>query len=251
MTVSARRIREVPSPNFGERKADTRVEILLLHYTGMKDALTACRWMCDERSEVSSHYLVDEHGVVTRLVPEEKRAWHAGVSYWAGASDINSRSIGIEIHNPGHERGYPDFPDIQMRAVIDLCSAIVARHPIPPEGVLAHSDVAPERKIDPGEKFPWERLHRAGIGHWVPPAPITEGAILQADDAGEEVADLQQALSEYGYGIEVTGQYDLRTTLIVTAFQRHFRPERVDGLADASTIDTVHRLLAARRTHGP
>ena len=195
---------------------------------------------------MSSHYVVDEYGKVLQLVPEARRAWHAGESSWEGASDINSRSIGIEIANPGHGLGYPDFPPAQIAAVIGLCRDLVTRHRIRADRVLAHSDVAPERKMDPGEKFPWAELHRAGVGAWIAPTPILPGAGLGPGDCGPEIGELQAALRNYGYGIAVTGIYDEVTQAVVTAFQRHFRTACIDGRADRSTIETLRALLAAR-----
>ncbi len=156
------RIEQRPSPNHDERAAGKPVDILLLHYTGMRSAEGALKWLTDPASRVSSHYFVDEDGRVAAMVAEGRRAWHAGKSFWAGETDINSRSIGIEIANPGHEFGYRPFPGAQTEAVIALCRDILARHPIPPERVLAHSDVAPLRKHDPGELFPWARLAVGG-----------------------------------------------------------------------------------------
>jgi N-acetylmuramoyl-L-alanine amidase len=232
-----------PSPNH-----DTRVrsaDILLLHYTGMTSTADAIERLCDPDSKVSSHYVVDERGNVLQLVPEISRAWHAGLSSWEGESDINSHSIGIEIANPGHSYGYPDFPEDQIAAVISLCRDIVARHRIRADRVLAHSDVAPQRKLDPGEKFPWGRLHHAGVGAWVMPAPTRAGAVLTLRDSGPEVVNLQATLRDYGYGIETTGVYDDLTEAVVTAFQRHFRPGCIDGRADKSTIETLRALLTA------
>lgn len=220
-----------------------------MHYTGMADTAVALDRLCASESKVSAHYLVDEAGRIVRLVPEERRAWHAGVASWAGETNINGCSIGIEIANPGHELGYPDFPEAQMRAVEALALDILGRHAIPPERVLAHSDVAPDRKADPGEKFDWGRLAARGIGHWVEAAPIVEGPVFQLDARGDEVAALQYQLADYGYGLEVTGVYDAATKGVVTAFQRHFRSGRVDGVADLSTLATLHGLrgaLAAR-----
>ena len=195
---------------------------------------------------MSCHYAIDEAGCITQMVAEEMRAWHAGEAMWAGESDINSASIGIEIHNPGHEMGYPDFPEVQLRAVEALCKDIIARHGMRSERVLAHSDVAPTRKKDPGEKFPWARLARAGIGHWVEPQPVIEAeAGMGIGVAGPLVADVQLLLRKYGYGIEATGLIDAQTEFVVTAFQRHFRPARVDGRIDQSTITTLERLIAA------
>jgi N-acetylmuramoyl-L-alanine amidase len=183
---------------------------------------------------------------VVRMIDETRRAWHAGVSLWAGERDINSRSVGIEIHNPGHDFGYPDFPNGQIEAVIALCGAILRRHPIPPHRVLAHSDVAPGRKIDPGERFPWPRLYAAGIGHWVAPLAPTGGPALRPGDAGEEVRVLRGRLAVYGYGLAAGDAYDEATATVVAAFQRHFRPRRIDGIADRSTRETLARLCAAR-----
>ena len=234
------------SPNVEPRRNGQRPSILLLHYTGLESMAKAIDWLCLAGSGVSCHYGIDGDGRITQMVAEEMRAWHAGDSMWAGESDINSASIGIEIHNPGHAFGYPDFPEVQVRAVEWLSRDIIARHRIRPERVLAHSDVAPMRKKDPGEKFPWARLARAGIGHWVAPAPVVaadEGLGLGA--AEPRIAAFQVALRRYGFGIEPTGVIDEKTEFVVTAFQRHFRPERVDGRIDRSTIATLERLIAA------
>lgn len=233
------------SPNHDARPAGVPVDILLLHYTGMKTARAALDRLRDPAAKVSCHWFVDEDGRIVRVVEEARRAWHAGMSSWAGASDINARSIGIEIVNPGHELGYREFPDAQIEAVIALCRDIHERFPVPPARVLAHSDVAPARKWDPGELFPWDRLHAAGIGHWVEPAPVVPGDVLAPGDAGDAVAALQRRLADYGYGVEQTGTYDTATALVVAAFQRHFRPELVDGVADPSTQTTLGRLVAA------
>jgi N-acetylmuramoyl-L-alanine amidase len=234
---------EKPSPNDGPRREGAPVDILLLHYTGMVSGEAALDWLCDPRSGVSCHYLVREDGRIYRLVDEARRAHHAGVSLWAGETDVNSRSIGIEIANPGHEFGYRPFPDVQIDAVIALCRDILGRHPIPPERVLAHSDVAPSRKQDPGELFPWRRLHEAGVGHLVPPAPIEEGPSLSLGARGSEVARLGDRFRQYGYGLADTDEFDAGMVAVVTAFQRHFRPALVDGVLDRSTGTTLDRLL--------
>jgi N-acetylmuramoyl-L-alanine amidase len=232
----------IPSPNHEERVLAT--DILLIHYTGMPSTAEAIERLCDPEAKVSSHYVVDEDGNILQLVPEARRAWHAGVSSWEGVTDINSRSVGVEIGNPGHGYGYPDFPEPQLAAVIALCRDLMERHRFRADRVLAHSDVAPLRKWDPGEKFPWERLHRAGVGAWVEPAPMTPGMVLALSDTRPEVAQLQAGLRVYGYGIEVTGIYDELTAAVVAAFQRHFRPACVDGRADLCTIETLRSLLA-------
>lgn len=239
------RIAYRPSPNHGERRSGLKPDLLLLHYTSMETAEAAVEWLCAPESEVSCHYLVDVDGQIVQMVSEGRRAWHAGASHWAGEVDINSCSIGIEIQNVGPTNGYPDFPDVQMRAVEVLCLDILSRHDIAPERVLAHSDVAPGRKIDPGEKFDWARLHRAGIGHWVEPAPITQGSELEPGSKGYEVGELQTALADYGYGIDVTGVYDTATESVVQAFQLHFRQIKTGGVADRSTRDTLLALQTA------
>ena len=233
------------SPNHNERLGVPGPDMIVLHYTGIPTAESAQDWLCREESQVSCHYLVYEDGRIDQLVAEDRRAWHAGKSLWKGESDLNSRSIGIEIANPGHPGGLPDYPSEQVDAVAELCQFCVNRWPIPPERVLAHSDIAPIRKVDPGENFPWKKLYEKGVGHWVAPAPIGGGRFFQRGDAGQPVEAVQSMLSLYGYGIEVTGEICERTHGVVEAFQRHFRPEKVDGIADISTLDTLHRLLGA------
>jgi N-acetylmuramoyl-L-alanine amidase len=234
-----------PSPNHEPRRLG-RPDILLLHYTGMASTDAALALLRDPASKLSAHYLIHDDGRVFQLVPEQRRAYHAGVSSWEGQTDINSRSIGIEIGNGGHDFGCPPFPDHQIDRVIALARDIIARHGIKPEHVLAHSDVAPHRKRDPGEGFPWAALARAGVGLRVEPAPLTPGDALGLGDAGEAVRDLQADLARYGYGVPQSGAFDGATQDVVTAFQRHFRPARVDGRADASTLATLRSLLAAR-----
>ncbi|MBP0615246.1 N-acetylmuramoyl-L-alanine amidase [Jiella sp. KSK16Y-1] len=219
--------------------------MLILHYTGMGSGEGAVRWLADPASEVSCHYVVHEDGRVVQMVREAHRAWHAGQGSWQGVSDINSLSIGIEIVNPGHAGGLPDFCETQLEAVIRLSADILARHTIPPERVLGHSDVAPARKQDPGEKFPWARLHREGVGHFVPPAAICDGETLSQDDEGPAVLSWQKRLAAYGYDVLPTGRFDPPTRCATIAFQRHFRPLRVDGVADVSTVETLRALSAA------
>jgi N-acetylmuramoyl-L-alanine amidase len=236
-----------PSPNHGERKDGRRPDMIVLHYTGMRHADSALELLKAPGSDVSAHYFVFEDGRIIQMVQESRRAWHAGKSFWAGETDINSCSIGIEIANPGHDHGYPPFPKRQIAAVTTLCRSIQTRHTIAPTRVLAHSDVAPSRKQDPGEKFPWRTLYDSGVGHWVKPAPIMDfGQTLRPGDRSNAVATLQKLLSEYGYGIGVNSEYDAATREVVAAFQRHFRPERIDGVFDASTRSTLQELLANR-----
>jgi N-acetylmuramoyl-L-alanine amidase len=235
-----------PSPNHGERKDGKAVDALVLHYTGMTDAASALHQLCNPAAQVSSHYLVFEDGRIFQLVPEARRAWHAGVGSWQGETDMNSASIGIEIVNPGHEFGYRPFPDIQVGAVTALCRDIVTRRRIPADRVIAHSDMAPARKQDPGELFPWDRLAATGVGLWVPPHPISSGLFLQRGESGQPIEALQAMVAMLGYGIAVNGVFDEATEQVVTAFQRHFRQARVDGIADRSTIETLRALLLAR-----
>ena len=235
----------IPSPNHEPRRA--AIDIVLLHYTGMPDTDAALARLSSQEAKVSSHYLVREDGAVVQLVAEARRAFHAGVSSWEATSDINSRSIGIEIAHGGHDAGCPDYPGIQIEAVIALCRDIVARHAIRADRVLAHSDVAPNRKNDPGEFFPWDRLARAGVGLWVEPSPIVAGEDFALGSTGEGVAMLQNALARYGYGLAASGVFDSDTQAVVIAFQRHFRPARVDGVADPSTRATLNALLAAQQ----
>ena len=240
-----------PSPNFGPRVGERAPDMIVLHYTGMPDHEQALAWLCNSESQVSSHYFVHEDGRVVQLVAEGARAWHAGKSCWAGESDINSASIGIEIANAGHPGGLPAFPDAQLDAVVELCRQCGSRWMIPAERVLGHSDVAPIRKVDPGENFPWERLHCQGVGHWVNPTPISSGRFFQRGESGQPIEALQSMLSIYGYDVEVSGVFCDRTKGVIEAFQRHFRPSRVDGIADISTIDTLHRLIVSLPKFNP
>lgn len=233
------------SPNYNERQ-DGPADMLLLHYTGMETGEGALARLCDPEAQVSAHYLVFEDGRIVSMVDETRRAWHAGVASWAGDTDINSRSIGIEIVNPGHDLGYPDFPNVQIDAVTALSADIIQRCGIVGARVLAHSDVAPGRKADPGEKFPWDVLAEAGVGHWVPSVEQLEGPVLSLGDRGDMVTELQFQLADYGYGISVDGWFGDVTAEVVTAFQRHFRPEKVDGVADLSTVGTLRLLRDAR-----
>ncbi len=234
--------RVLPSPNHGPRLRP--VSALVLHYTGMPSGEAALELLCSPIHEVSAHYVVEEDGRVLQLVQESRRAWHAGVSYWAGETDMNSASIGIEIVHPGHIDPHP-YPAAQIEAVVSLCQDICARQGIAPDRVLAHSDIAPRRKIDPGEFFPWDALAAAGVGLDAAPVAPDAGAALELDMAGARVSQLQRRLAAFGYKASETGVYDDDTAAAVSAFQRHFRRARVDGRADASTIDALTRLLAS------
>jgi N-acetylmuramoyl-L-alanine amidase len=233
------------SPNHTERRGHAQPNCVILHYTGMPTGAAALALLRDPSSAVSAHYFVWEDGRIVQLVGEDRRAWHAGAGAWKGERDLNSASIGVEIVNPGHEGGLPPFPNEQIAAVIALVRDICRRHAIKPERVLAHSDIAPARKIDPGERFPWDVLSREGVGHWVTPSPIVAGPVLQRGAEGPPVRALQAMLALYGYGVDLNGVFDRATELCVAAFHRHFRPSKVDGEADVSTVGTLRRLIDA------
>ncbi|QPC88215.1 N-acetylmuramoyl-L-alanine amidase [Mesorhizobium sp. NBSH29] len=236
-----------PSPNIGARRAGAVIDILVMHYTGMETGDAALELLADPGSQVSAHYVVHVDGNIVQMVPESARAWHAGKGSWRGNTDVNTTSIGIEVVNPGHYLlDYPDFPAGQIDAVMSLCRGILGRHRISPRNVIAHSDLAPGRKVDPGEKFPWDVLAKAGIGQWVDPA-VLDGGPAEADGTAKGVSakQVQEMLAEYGYGIGLTGVFDSQMKTVVREFQRHFRRDRVDGVADWSTVDTLTRLLAS------
>ncbi|MBN9589991.1 MAG: N-acetylmuramoyl-L-alanine amidase [Alphaproteobacteria bacterium 64-11] len=211
-----------PSPNHDTR-ADAAIDMLVLHYTGMPTAEAALARLTDPAAKVSAHYTIDDDGTVYAHVPEARRAWHAGAAHWAGASDINARSIGIELVNPGHEFGYRPFPEDQIASLTTLCHSILMRHPIPSWRVVGHSDVAPARKEDPGEFFPWARLAKAGIGLW---------PTAQDSDLGPE------ALARYGYDPSAPLEK------VILAFQRHFRPRGLTGVWDDECAGLLAGLLA-------
>jgi N-acetylmuramoyl-L-alanine amidase len=215
------------SPNHGPRPDGIPVDILLVHYTGMPGGAAALERLCDPAVQVSAHYLVDEDGTVVALVPEDRRAWHAGAGFWQGERDINSRSVGVELVNPGHEWGYRPFPDAQMAAFAELARGILDRHGILPHRVLGHSDVAPARKEDPGELFDWRGLAAMGIGFW--PYPEAED-----DGPGYAVTEAQTLLGRFGFEVQRTGVLDAQTRVAATAFQRHFIPDRVAYGLDAA-----------------
>jgi N-acetylmuramoyl-L-alanine amidase len=230
-------LRDRSSPNHDARPGDGVVDMLILHYTGMQSAAAALDRLCSAEAKVSAHYVIDEDGTVWRLVPEERRAWHAGVSSWRGRRDTNGASVGIELVNPGHGIDYRPFPEPQMAALETLARDILRRQPIPPNRVLGHSDVAPQRKKDPGELFDWARLARAGIGFW------PDFAALQP--AAASIAEVQEQLAAIGYETPRSGAEDAATAQVITAFQRHFRPSRCDGKADTETRRRIAALAAA------
>lgn len=220
--------------------------MLVLHYTGMRTAEAAVERLCDPAAKVSAHYVVDEDGAILRLVAEERRAWHAGRGAWQGETDCNAASIGIEIVNPGHEFGYRDFPEGQIDSVISLISDIRTRWTIPDVRIIGHSDLAPERKQDPGERFPWKRLASVGHGLWFEPALERIEALgpsLGLGDEGLGVIVLRAGLHRLGYALQPGGNYDEATRSTVEAFQRHWRPAQVDGVADGETRATLMGVL--------
>jgi N-acetylmuramoyl-L-alanine amidase len=231
---------EAPSPNFDARTGPP--DIIVLHYTGMETGQAALDRLRDPEAKVSAHYLVEEDGRVFRLVPEERRAWHAGVSFWKGRENLNGVSIGIEIVNPGHEWGYAPFPEAQVRSVIELVADIRSRWIVADRDIVGHSDIAPDRKEDPGELFPWRRLAEAGHGLWTEVA-AAPGAALAEGDTGPGVFALQAGLTRLGYDCAPSGEYEPRTATIVKAFQRHWRPQQVDGIADGETRARLMALL--------
>jgi N-acetylmuramoyl-L-alanine amidase len=219
------KIKETPSPNFNERSR--ALDSIILHYTDMLSADEALKWLCNPVSKVSAHYLIGEDGQTYQLVDEENRAWHAGESFWQGRTDLNSCSVGIELANPGHSFGYRTFPEAQIDALISLCEGIMSRWSIAGSRILGHSDVAPRRKQDPGHLFPWERLANAGMGLW----PSPNGRI---DDGS-----ITESLAQIGYEI-------ISPTDALLAFQRHFQPHKVDGVADNETIALIQGLLRSQ-----
>jgi N-acetylmuramoyl-L-alanine amidase len=230
---------ERPSPNHDAR-AEGPIDILVMHYTGMQTAEAALARLCDPEAKVSAHYTIDRDGSVYAHVPEDRRARHAGVSYWAGVRDVNSRSIGIEIVNPGHEFGYIPFAEPQIEALIALSLGILRRHPtIAPSRIVGHSDVAPNRKQDPGELFPWARLAEHGIGVW--PAGSTAAGESRVRAAPEENA-FAASLRRYGYGVPPDVDWPLGD--VIAAFQRHFRPSCTNGVADGECAQILDALLA-------
>lgn len=216
------------SPNFDERPSVAEIDMLVIHYTGMESAGAALARLCDPAAKVSAHYLIDEDGAVLALVDEGMRAWHAGQAYWRGGRGVNARSLGVELVNPGHEFGYRPFPEAQMAALEKLALGMLSRHPIQARNVVGHADVAPWRKLDPGELFDWRRLARAGLGLW-PERP-------EFSHNGGQDGDFFTLLADYGYDVS-------NPEMAVMAFQRHFRPGRVDGAADAETLGLLTALV--------
>ncbi len=225
-----------PSPNFGSRDKTIKIDMLVIHYTGLPSTEVSLERMCDPKREVSAHYLIDEGGTIYQLVNEKNRAWHAGVSYWDGETDTNSRSIGIELQNPGHEWGYTLFPQLQMEALRELSQDIMSRYQISNRLVLGHSDVAPGRKNDPGHLFNWEWLAKSGVGFWPEPMPVI---------GPMDSVSIRKSLNNIGY--------DPRAKFVdvITAIQQHYRPERVDGQIDADCVSIINALKNEKPKRNP
>ena len=229
--------RDLPSPNHNARPPGVPIDTLVLHYTGMTDTGAALALLRDPAAEVSCHYLVETDGTVWRMVPEGRRAWHAGVSFWRGRTGLNDRSIGIEIANHGHAHGYPEFPVLQLAVVCDLCLGILSRHPIAARDVVAHSDIAPDRKDDPGEKFDWAGFAAAGVGLW--PRGVPDLGTLGVVRDAASLQPVRAALGAIGYRVAPEGGLDPALATVLRAFQRHWRPEAVTGQADSGTLARV------------
>ncbi len=230
---------DMPSPNFEPRPRGVAIDMLIIHYTGMENAVSALAHMRDPKARVSAHFVIDEDGTIYRMVAENKRAWHAGTASWGGETNINDRSIGIELVNPGTEFGYRHFPEPQMLTLERLAGDLLERHAIPARNVLGHSDVAPARKQDPGELFDWARLAAAGIGLW----PATHQP--KKTDNSPDILEAQKLLKSFGYDISANGEEDEHTRLVITAFQSHFHPSGVRGKMDAGTFAVLRAVAAA------
>ena len=242
------KIIKAPSPNHDERTLP--VSLLVLHYTGMETGARALAHMCSEAAKVSAHYMVEEDGRIFGLVDEDRRAWHAGVSSWDGEANINSASVGIEIVNGGHDFGLPEFSKAQIDAVIELSKAVIERHDISPFGIVAHSDIAPARKQDPGEKFPWALLAQQGVGFWPDVKSDDRRVLCKIGAQGRDVTILQKGLAYLGYGIGITGIWDEDTNLVIAALQRRYRPEKVDGQVDVQTMEVLTLLADEKKKRG-
>lgn len=234
-----------PSPNFDERPGGAAPDLVVIHYTGLPTAEESLRHMCDPASKVTAHYMIDEVGTGYRLVDEGMRAWHAGISGWQGVSDTNGRSIGIELQNPGHEFGYRAFPGVQIDRLIGLLGEIRDRYRLPAAAFVGHSDVAPLRKTDPGELFPWPHLAEHGFGHWPFDGPGGEKENVGLD--ADRLLEVCAGLVAIGYGVGVAEAADEMTSAAITAFQRRWRPGCVDGVLDR---ETAERILAVAKAAG-
>jgi N-acetylmuramoyl-L-alanine amidase len=238
-------VRDLPSPNHDARPDATPIDVLVLHYTATRSTADAVRRLRDPAAGVSAHYLVDEDGAILRLVAEDRRAWHAGPSWWRGLTALDDRSIAIAIANPGHDLGYQPFGALQTAAVCDLCLSILSRHRVPPRNIVGHADIAPDRAQGPGEMFDWLGLAENGVGLFPPGIPDLGAGGAVRDAAG--LRDVRRALAAIGYRVAPEGPLDPALSAVLRAFQRHWRGEAVTGQADAGTLA---RLLAVARAVG-
>lgn len=239
-------ITQTPSPNFDERTLP--ISMLVLHYTGMENGAAALSRMCEASSKVCAHYMVEEDGQIFQLADEKHRAWHAGLSSWAGETNVNSASIGIEIVNGGHDYGLPEFPAVQISAVVRLCQDVLKRHDIDPMNIVAHSDIAPGRKQDPGEKFPWHELSRQGIGYWPKPVSQDQRVLFEIGARDRGISVIQSGLAYIGYGVEITGVLDAQTRVALEALQRRYRSDVIDGNVDVQSLEIVTNLANAKKS---
>ncbi|NVJ97841.1 MAG: N-acetylmuramoyl-L-alanine amidase [Alphaproteobacteria bacterium] len=243
-------INHSPSPNWDERPEGCTIDAVIIHYTGMESGEAALDRLCDPDAKVSAHYLIEEDGRLFQMVPEDKRAWHAGVSHWAGRDNLNHTSIGIELVNPGHEFGYRDFSKAQIDTLLAMLKGIASRHSILPSRYLGHSDIAPDRKTDPGERFPWERLAREGFGVWSGVDGRDASPIAQKGDKGPIINKLNKQLGIVGYHVSDTDCFDCSTEYVIRAFQAHWRPETVSGIFDAGTAARLEDITNQMRNTG-
>jgi len=235
---------EYLSPNQDARKLP--ITMLVLHYTGMESKQAALERLLDPVAKVSAHYLVDEAGKVTQMVDEGRRAWHAGVGFWNGVTDVNSASVGIEIVNGGHDFDLPEFPKPQITGVIKLCRKIVRAYNIADHNIVGHSDIAPARKTDPGEKFPWKEMAKRGVGYWPTGIKTDHRVLFDQGTSDRAISILQRGLAYIGYEVEVNGRLDEKTADVIRAFQRRYRPELINGIVDIQTIELITNLADVR-----
>jgi N-acetylmuramoyl-L-alanine amidase len=231
-----------PSPNWNERPEGVAIDTVVLHYTGMQSGKEALGRLCCEQAQVSSHYLIDEDGTAYQLVDDKKRAWHAGVSSWQGRGNLNHSSIGIELVNPGHEFGYRDFPEAQIASLLALLNALKEKHAIPTSRFIGHSDIAPLRKNDPGERFPWKKLSHRGFGVFSEKDFSNQEFIELTSNNAAEIKVLNKQLGIIGYdGFDSDG-FGAQTSQVIRAFQAHWRPEGVHGKLDKGTWSALQEI---------
>ena len=233
----------MPSPNWNERPEGVSIDTVILHYTGMKTGAEALQRLCDSEAAVSAHYLIEEDGSLFQLVDEDKRAWHAGVSYWQGRDNLNDSSIGIEMVNPGHEFGYRKFPERQVESLLELLASLKRRHDIPVARFLGHSDIAPLRKSDPGERFPWQPLAAEGFGVYCEKDTSDQKVMILSGEGDLAASQLVGQLVAVGYHGCDDGWFGSGTEQVVRAFQAHWRPQAVSGKFDKGTSIALEEII--------